>query len=341
MILFTSDYTEGCHERILDALTKTNMEQTVGYGQDEYCEKAKEKIKAAFSLKHSDIHFLVGGTQTNTTVISAVLKPYQGVISPDTGHINVHETGAIESRGHKVITVSNKDGKLSAEQIAELYDSHISDESKEHTVMPKMAYISFPAETGTIYSKQELCDIYETCKKCGIYLFIDGARLGYGLSSEKCDVSPNDLENLCDVFYIGGTKVGALFGEALVITNDQLKPDFRYMIKQCGGMLAKGRLLGIQFAELFTDNLYFDISKHAVKLAARLKDAFIKKGYTLFADSYTNQQFVILSNSKADELKQEFGFELWQRINNDKSAYRFCTSWATKEENIEKLIMKL
>lgn len=341
MILFTSDYTEGCHERILDALTKTNMEQTVGYGQDEYCEKAKEKIKNAFSLKHSDIHFLVGGTQTNTTVISSALKPYQGVISPDTGHINVHETGAIEARGHKVISVPNKDGKLSAKQIADIFDAHITDESKDHIVMPKMAYISFPTETGTIYSKKELSEIYETCKRNGIYLFIDGARLGYGLASEKCDIAPKDLEDLCDVYYIGGTKVGALFGEALVITNDQLKPDFRYMIKQCGGMLAKGRLLGIQFSELFTDNLYFEISKHAVKLATKLKEAFIQKGYTLFADSYTNQQFVILSNAKAAELKSEFGFELWQKISENESAYRFCTSWATKEENIKKLIMKL
>lgn len=341
MILFTSDYTEGCHEKILNALSRTNMEQTIGYGQDEYCETAKEKIKTAFSLTHSDIHFLVGGTQTNTTVITSVLKPYQGVISPDTGHINVHETGAIEARGHKVIAVPNKDGKLSAKQIEELYNSHISDESKEHTVMPKMAYISFPTETGTIYSKQELCDIYETCQKCGIYLFIDGARLGYGLVCEKCDITPAELENLCDIFYIGGTKVGALFGEALVITNDHLKPDFRYMIKQCGGMLAKGRILGIQFAELFTDNLYFEISKHAVSLALKLKEAFIEKGYKLFADSYTNQQFVILSNDKALELKSEFGFELSQKISENESAYRFCTSWATKEENIEKLIMKL
>lgn len=341
MILFTSDYTEGCHEKILAALSKTNMEQTIGYGQDEYCEKAKEKIKDAFSLNHSDIHFLVGGTQTNTTVISSVLKPYQGVISPDTGHINVHETGAIESRGHKVISVPNSDGKLSANQIQKLYNSHISDESKEHTVMPKMAYISFPTETGTIYSKSELNNIYETCKKCGIYLFIDGARLGYGLASEKCDISPSDLEDLCDVFYVGGTKVGALFGEALVITNDHLKPDFRYMIKQCGGMLAKGRLLGIQFTELFTDGLYFNISKHAVRLAVKLKEAFIEKGYRLYADSYTNQQFVILSNSKANELKDEFGFELSQKTSESESVYRFCTSWATKEENIEKLIMKL
>ncbi len=338
MILFTSDYTEGCHENILNALCKTNMVQTVGYGEDEYCALAKEKIKAAFSLAHSDVHFLVGGTQTNATIIAAALKPYQGVISPDTGHINVHETGAVEARGHKVLAVKNESGKLCAKQIEELLTSHNADESKEHTVMPKMAYISFPTETGTLYSKAELQEIYNTCKKYGIYFFIDGARLGYALASGANDVKPCDLENLCDVFYIGGTKVGALFGEALVITNDSLKPDFRYMIKQSGAMLAKGRLLGIQFSELFTNNLYFEISKRAITLAERLKNGFLQKGYELFVNSYTNQQFVILSNEKAAELRENFGFELWVKIDEEKSAYRFCTSWATKEENIDKLI---
>ena len=270
MILFSKDYSEGCHENILKALNQTNYVQTDGYGTDEYCEEAKSLIKEACSSPNADIHFLVGGTQTNFTVIASALKPYQGVISAVSGHINVHETGAVEATGHKVIPLPSDDGKITAQQVEECFLKHCNSDSAEHEVQPKMVYISNSTELGTIYTKSELTELSEVCGKYGLYLFLDGARLGYALTCKENDLDLQTIAKLCDVFYIGGTKVGALFGEAVVITNDNLKSDFRYMIKRGGGMLAKGRLLGIQFKELFTDNLYFEISKHAIEMAEKM-----------------------------------------------------------------------
>lgn len=341
MIRFNCDYSEGAHERIMARMLETNMEQTPGYGEDIHCERARELIKAACNAPSADIHFLVGGTQTNLTVIDAALRSHQGVIGAESAHINVHETGSIEACGHKVLTLPSSDGKITAEQVDKAYKAHINDESFEHMVQPKMVYISNPTELGTIYSKAELEAISKVCKANGLYLFMDGARLGYGLASKENDLSLEDIANLCDVFYIGGTKVGALFGEAVVITNSELKPDFRYFIKQKGGMLAKGRLLGIQFETLFEDGLYMEISEHAARLADKLRDAFKAAGYDFLVDSPTNQIFPIMPDEKLDKLRENYSFSYQQRIDETHSAVRFCTSWATKEENVDKLIQEL
>jgi len=341
MIRFNCDYSEGAHERIMARMLETNMEQTPGYGEDVHCERARELIKAACNAPSADIHFLVGGTQTNLTVIDAALRSHQGVIGAESAHINVHETGSIEACGHKVLTLPSSDGKITAEQVDKAYKAHINDESFEHMVQPKMVYISNPTELGTIYSKAELEAISKVCKANGLYLFMDGARLGYGLASKENDLSLEDIANLCDVFYIGGTKVGALFGEAVVITNSELKPDFRYFIKQKGGMLAKGRLLGIQFETLFEDGLYMEISEHAARLADKLRDAFKAAGYDFLVDSPTNQIFPIMPDEKLDKLRENYSFSYQQRIDETHSAVRFCTSWATAEENVDKLIQEL
>lgn len=338
MVRFNSDYTEGCHPVILERLAETNMEQTPGYGVDEHCKHAAELIKEACCTPDADVHFLVGGTQTNVTVITAALKHYQGVITATTGHINIHETGALEAAGHKCLAIETADGKLTAEQIAEYVDAHFADDSFEHIVQPKMVYISNPTEVGTIYKKAELEAIYEVCKARKVYLFLDGARLGYGLASRENDLTFADVAALTDVFYIGGTKVGALFGEAVVITNDELKPDFRYNIKQRGGMLAKGRLLGIQFETLFEENRYMEISAHAARLAEKLKDELTAMGVTFMMDSPSNQQFPILPNTVLDVLREKYSFEFNSKIDAEHSAVRFCTSWATKEENIDMLL---
>ncbi len=341
MIRFNCDYSEGAHERIMVRMLETNMEQTPGYGEDVHCERARELIKAACNAPSADIHFLVGGTQTNLTVIDAALRSHQGVIGAESAHINVHETGSIEACGHKVLTLPSSDGKITAEQVDKAYKAHINDESFEHMVQPKMVYISNPTELGTIYSKAELLELSKVCKANGLYLFMDGARLGYGLASKENDLSLEDIANLCDVFYIGGTKVGALFGEAVVITNSELKPDFRYFIKQKGGMLAKGRLLGIQFETLFEDGLYMEISEHAARLADKLRDAFKAAGYDFLVDSPTNQIFPIMPDDKLDKLRENYSFSYQQRIDETHSAVRFCTSWATKGENVDKLISEL
>lgn len=335
MILFNSDYTEGAHPRILERLAETNLEQTTGYGEDAYCEQAREVIRKAIGAPEADVHFLVGGTQSNFTVISSALKTYQGVLSADTGHINAHETGAVEACGHKVLALPSKEGKISAEQIQKEYDLHWSDESHEHIVQPKMVYISHPTELGTLYTKAELQAISDVCRKCGLYLFLDGARMGYGLMAPGTDVTLKDIAALTDVFYIGGTKVGALFGEAVVITNPELKPDFRYAIKQKGGMLAKGRLLGIQFLELFKDGLYFEIAKHAIDMAMLLKEGLKEKGYSFYMESVTNQQFIIISDKKLEEIREKYGVTYQQRYDDTHSVIRLCTSWATKEENVK------
>lgn len=341
MILFYSDYLEGCHPEILKQLQETNFDQTPGYGVDRYCDEAREIIRKVCNVPEADVHFLVGGTQTNVTVMSAILRPHQGAVCATTGHINTHETGAIEHSGHKTLPIQTADGKVTAMQVDELIHSHYNDPSREHMVQPGLLYISFPTELGTIYTRQELIDIKSVCDKWSIPLFIDGARLGYGLTSAACDVTLHDIAAIADVFYIGGTKQGALFGEAVVINRDSLKKDFRYYIKQNGGMLAKGRLLGIQFSTLFSDKLYFKIAENANRLARRLTDALREKGYKFYAESPTNQVFPILTIDKAETLSHDFGFENWGNTDDTHIATRFCTSWATTDEQIDALIKAL
>ena len=341
MIRFQCDYAEGAHPSILEKLVETNFDQTVGYGLDPYCDSARAKIKAACNAPDADVHFLVGGTQANFTVISSILRPHQGAVSANTGHINVHETGAIEATGHKVLPLYSENGKITAAQVRATYDAHWNDPDHEHVVQPGMVYISHPTENGTLYEKNELVELYQTCQELGLPLFLDGARMGYGVMSEAATLTLKDIAKYTDVFYIGGTKVGAMFGEAVVITNPVLKRDFRYMIKQNGGMLAKGRLLGIQFDVLFTDDLYFKVAKHADDLAMRLKRAFVEKGYELRYDSYTNQQFPILPDAHIEILKEKYSFAIWEKMNETHSAVRFCTSWATKEESVDSLIKDL
>ena len=338
MIFFNNDYCEGAHPKVMEKLLTTNMVQTIGYGEDQYCAEAARLIRKKCGRDDVDVHFLVGGTQTNFTFIASALRPHQGVISADTGHINVHETGAIESTGHKVLALPSPNGKLTAAQIQQVCDDHYGDSTHEHMVQPKLVYISNPSEIGTIYSKAELIALHETCRKNDLILYMDGARLGYGLSAPDNDLDLPAIAELCDAFYIGGTKVGLLFGEALVICNERLKPDFRYIIKQRGGMLAKGRLLGVQFTALFEDDLYFEMGRHANDLAMLIKQACIKKGYKFFIDSTTNQQFPILPDTVLEKLSEDFVYSYWQKIDDRHSAVRFCTSWATLPENVQRLI---
>lgn len=338
MIQFQCDYNEGAHPLIMQRLLESNMEQTIGYGEDHYCNQARALIKQACQSDSIDVHFLVGGTQTNTTVISHTLRPYQGVLTAVSGHINVHETGAIESTGHKVLSIATPDGKLTATQIEDAVLAHQHEDGPEHMVQPGMVYISFPTEVGTVYTLEELESISAVCRKYALPLFVDGARLGYGLCSPESDITLPQLATLADVFYIGGTKVGALFGEAVVISNESLKRDFRYSIKRHGGMLAKGRLLGIQFAQLFTDNLYMQIAQHAIDEAMRIKAALQAKGIKFLIDSPTNQQFPIFNNAQYEELSKKYLFSFWQRIDEEHTAVRICTSWATKSENVDCLI---
>ncbi|WP_434309270.1 threonine aldolase family protein [Hominifimenecus sp. rT4P-3] len=335
---FECDYTEGAHPEIMKRLLETNEEQTPGYGEDFYCGQARKKIQDLCGRADADVHFLVGGTQTNATVIRAALRPHQGVLSAESGHINVHETGAIEASGHKVLALPGEYGKLSARQIQEACQAHYTDSSQEHIVQPGMVYLSHPTEIGTLYSLAELQEIRKVCQEWGLWLFLDGARLGYGMAASGSDISFRELAELCDVFYIGGTKVGALFGEAVVIMASALKKDFRYMIKQQGGMLAKGRLLGIQFDTLFTDDLYLKISRHAVQMAEQIRDGFQKLGYSFFCESQTNQQFLILSPAQIEALSEKYSFSIWEEVDQEHIAVRFCTSWATKEEAVEELL---
>ena len=338
MIQFQCDYSEGAHPRILERMMQTNFEQTVGYGEDHYCEMARVLVQKACGRPDADVHFLVGGTQANATVISSVLRPHQGVLCVRSGHINVHETGAIEHSGHKVLALEGTDGLLSADSVRAAMEEHLTEDGPEHTVQPGMVYISFSTEVGTVYTLSQLKELSAVCREYGLPLFIDGARMGYGLASDGCDVTLNDIAELADVFYIGGTKQGALFGEAVVIVNESLKKDFRYFIKQNGGMLAKGRLLGIQFMTLFEDGLYFELSEHAVAQAMRIRDAFASKGYRFLVESPTNQQFPILPNSEMERLSADFKFSVWQKIDEGHTAVRFCTSWATKAEAVDALL---
>ena len=337
MYRFQCDYTEGAHPAIMQRMVETNMEQTDGYGLDPYCDSARQKIKNLCECQDADVHFLVGGTQTNTTVISAALRPYQGAVAAVSGHINVHETGAIEATGHKVLPLPSGDGKISAVQVDEMCHAHFTDGSQEHMVQPGMVYISHPTENGTLYTKKELMDLYEVCKKYDMLLFLDGARLGYGLMAETNDITLTDLAKYTDVFYIGGTKVGALCGEAVVFTKKAPK-HFMTMVKQQGALLAKGRLLGIQFDTLFTDDLYTKISKNAIETAMKLKKALQEKGYQLYLDSPTNQQFVVLENKKKEELGKKVQFDFWEKYDEDHTVIRFATSWGTKMEDIDALI---
>ena len=340
MYRFECDYTEGAHPKIIEALAATNLEQTVGYGEDGHCENARRLIREACQAPDMDVHFLVGGTQTNTTVIAAILRPWQGAVCADTGHIACHETGAIEASGHKVLPIPTRDGKITAEQVRALVEAHWADATHEHQVQPGMVYISHPTEGGLLYTKAELEALRAVCDEKGLPLFLDGARLGYGLMADGTDVTLPDLARLCDVFYIGGTKVGALFGEAVCVPNKKLLPDFRYNIKQRGGMLAKGRLLGIQFETLFTDGLYFDISRHAIDEAMRLKAALRTAGCSFWNDSPTNQQFPILPDALCEKLAEDFSFSDWGRADTGR-IIRFATSWATKPEATDALISAL
>ncbi len=341
MIYFNCDYNEGAHQNVLDAISDTNMVQSAGYGHDEYCEKARRLICDLCKNQELYVQFLVGGTQTNLTLIASALRPHQGVLCAESGHINVHETGAIEGCGHKVLTLPSADGKITSRQVEKAYQLHVECDTPEHTVQPKMVYISNPTEVGTIYSKKELEDLASVCKKYGLYLYMDGARLGYGLMAKGNDLDLESIASLCDAFYIGGTKIGALFGEAIVISNPALKEDFRYIIKQKGGLLAKGRLLGIQFYELLKDGLYFQISEHADVMAEKIKDALQTMDYSFLVDSPTNQLFVVMPDEKIAELSHTYFFSYDHRVDEKNSCIRICTSWATKEENVERLIQDI
>ena len=341
MILFHNDYNEICHPSILGAMAQSAPIQYPGYGIDPYCEKAADKIKKLCCKDDLSVHFLVGGTQTNLTVIAAALRPYQGVLCADSGHINVHETGAIEATGHKVLALPSADGKVYAQQLLQAVESQSAAMDAEHTVQPKMVYISNPTEMGTVYTLCELEQIHTVCKEKNLLLFLDGARLGYGLTAQGNDLTMADLARLCDVFYIGGTKVGAMFGEAVVISNPALAEDFRYMIKQRGGMLAKGWLLGLQFDVLFDNDLYFEISAHANRMAQQIRQTLHELNVPMLVETTTNQLFPILPDKVLAKLAEEFMFNDMGRVDDSHSAIRFCTSWATTQENVEALCKAL
>lgn len=333
MISFNNDYSEGAHPRILEYMMQTNLEQNSGYGLDIHSEKAREYIKKHLRREDVDIHFIPGGTQTNLLVISSFLRPHQAVIAADTGHINVHETGAIEATGHKVLALATEDGKLTVNDIIKALEYH----ENEHMVQPKMVYISDSTELGTIYKKEDLEQISALCKDRGLFLFLDGARLGSAITCSSNDLTMADIAKLVDVFYIGGTKNGALLGEALVICNPTLKEDFRYLIKQRGAMMAKGFLLGIQFEVLFQDDLYYELGRHSNRMAEKIADTLSRCGYPFYAPVCSNQLFPILPNHLIQELSKRFIFSVEKRMDDEKSAVRFVTSWATTEQKVEEL----
>lgn len=331
MYVFRNDYSEGAHPRILERLNKYNLEANIGYGEDVHSDRARELIKKLIDKDNADIHFIPMGTQTNLIAISSFLRPHQCVISADTGHIALHETGAIEATGHKVVTVPTVDGKLTPDHIIEVINSH----TDEHMVQPKMVYISNSTELGTIYTKEELTSISKTCKEYNLILFLDGARLGSALTATSNDLSIKDIANLVDVFYIGGTKNGALFGEALVIQKEELKEDMRFLIKQRGAMMAKGFLLGIQFEALFEDNLFFELAEHANKMAERLAEIIDKYNYEFYAKPCTNQVFPIFPDILLEKMSTKFVYEFIEKVDIYNSAVRFVTSWATPKESVE------
>lgn len=336
MISFENDYIQGAHPEVLKRLTETNLEPLSGYGTDPYCESAREKIRRECGCPEAEIYFLVGGTQTNAVVIDAMLKGFEGVAAADTGHVAVHEAGAVEYTGHKVLTIPHHSGKIDPGELKEYLEGFYQDANHEHMVFPGMVYLSHPTELGTLYSRKELEEISQICREYEIPLFLDGARLGYGLMSSDTDVTLQDVAQLCDVFYIGGTKVGALCGEAVVFP-EKAPRHFLTSVKQHGALLAKGRLLGIQFDTLFTDNLYFDISRHAIERAEELKRVLQEKGCTFAWESPTNQQFVILEDSTVRRLKEHVVFSFWEKADETHTVVRFVTSWATRKEEIEEL----
>lgn len=337
MLNFESDYIQGAHERILERLCQTNMEPLSGYGADRYCQSAKEKIKAECCCPGAQVFLLTGGTQTNQIVIDTMLAPYEGVISADTGHVSGHEAGAIEYTGHKVLTLPHEDGKLTASSVRGLLETFFGDDNHEHMVFPGMVYISHPTEYGTLYTLQELTGLSELCREYDIPLYLDGARLGYALESSGTDVTLPDIARLCDVFYIGGTKVGALCGEAVVFTHANAPAHFFTSIKQHGALLAKGRLLGVQFDTLFTDGLYYQISRHAIAMADRMRRAFAQKGYRFFKETVTNQIFIVLENTQMQKLKENVSFGFWEKLDDERTVVRFASSWATSEEDVRAL----
>lgn len=339
MLNFDSDYTRGAHPEVMRRLTETNLEATVGYGLDPYCIKAASLIRKACGLpEEALVSFLIGGTQTNTTVIDALLRHCQGVVAAESAHINVHESGAIEATGHKVLALPTSDGKLTARQIDEYVGSFYADDTWEHMVQPGMVYITHPTELGTLYTLAELEAISEVCRRRGLPLYLDGARLAYALGSAGTDVRLPDIARLCDAFYIGGTKAGALMGEAVVCSDSRLLPRFFSLVKQHGALLAKGRLLGLQFEALFTDGLYERIGRNADRMAARLAEGFTSRGYRLLLPSPTNQQFPILPNALIAALRPEVGFEYWGAPGAEESAVRFVTDWSTTEADIDALM---
>lgn len=343
MINLSCDYCEGCHEKILQRLTQTNMVQAPGYSVDDYCASATKLIRKECEDDSVAVHYLVGGTQTNLVMIAAALRPHQGVVGATTCHLNVHETGAIEGTGHKVITLPspNEDGKITAAQVEEVVALHRNDEGFYHTVQPKMVYVAQPTELGTLYSKAELTELSETCRRLGLYFYVDGARLGYGLACEENDVSIADLAHLCDSFYIGGTKLGTLFGEALVIVNPALKEDFRYIIKQRGGLLAKGRLLGIQFETMFEDGLYVEGAKGAVRMAQQMQQTIEELGFSFDVKSPTNQIFPIFPDELLEKISEKYVYAYQHRVDETHSAIRLCTSWGTKPEYVDEFCRDL
>lgn len=338
MLSFECDYTEGAHERILQRLAEANREHLSGYGSDRYCESAKVKIRQECQCPQAEISFLVGGTQTNAVVIDAMLKSYEGVVAVKTGHINVHEAGAIEYTGHKVMEIPQHEGKMDAGELEAYLESFWGDVDYEHMVFPGMVYISQPTEYGTLYSKKELEELSTVCRKYKIPLYMDGARLGYGLMSKETDVTLPMIAEYCDVFYIGGTKVGALCGEAVVFTKNNMPAHFLTIVKQHGALLAKRWILGLQFDTLFTDGMYYEISRHAIEMAELLKKGFEEKGYPFFIKSPTNQQFIVLENQQMEKIKKEVTYSQWEKIDKTHTVVRFATSWATTEEDVKKLI---
>lgn len=341
MLNFESDYLEGAHEKILARLVETNQEKLSGYGRDKYSVSAINKIRQATLCPEAEIYFISGGTLTNALVIASLLKKHEGVIAPETGHITTHETGAIEFSGHKVLSLPQTNGKISAGQIREYLEQFWADDNREFMVFPGMVYLSHPTEYGTLYSQTELKLISEVCQQYKIPLFLDGARLGYGLASPESDLSLPQIAEYCDIFYIGGTKVGALLGEAIVFTKKNTPDYFIAHMKQQGALLAKGRLLGLQFDTLFTNQLYFQISQHAIDMAMRLKQGLLANNYRFYLDSPTNQQFVILENKQMEELKQHVAFSFWEKYDEQHTVIRFATSWATKQTEIDELLALL
>lgn len=337
MLNFESDYNIGCHTKILQRLNETNFETLSGYGSDKYCQSAIRKIKECCNCPKGEVYFLIGGTQTNQVVIDSMLKLYEGVISAKTGHINVHEAGAIEFTGHKVIEVPSENGKIIVDELDKYLETFHNDGNREHMVYPGMVYISQPTEYGTLYSKNELEKLSKICSNYNIPLYLDGARLGYALMSKENDATIADIAKLCDAFYIGGTKVGALCGEAVVFPKNNTPKHIITLVKQHGALLAKGRLLGIQFETLFEDNLYFEISRNAIETAERLKSILKRKGYKFYMETPTNQQFIILENKDMNKLKEKVVFCFWEKYDENHTVVRFATSWATKMEDVEKL----